>query len=426
MKTKSFVFCCLCIVLLICNACEEPMIQNKYNDNTKLWPAYDSISSKMGYINEKGEMVIPPQFKSAGIFINGLATVWASDPNAQSAQFIDTKGNVVYTVGEEVFDSHFYNGYLKFHKYFPPSYDIAPKYGLYDSNFNVVLPDMYKRLGNMSKEGLVATEYGYYNKKGELALTLNADTSDVNATNEIVYSYGDFCDGVAVINITRYKKGQHTTYSVGAINTKGEWVIDTTLYRDLRSVGGGLLAYMDTTSISNGLYPLLGLMDTHGNKLTEPIFLDVKNFEDDNLLPAACVKYNEYGEYSQWGYVDKTGTIRIEPQFIYCEPFHEGVAWACKSKICEEGDGIENDYCLIDTQGNILIDFGKDVMPCTCSHNGLIGVEVIDRVNKKNIFKYIDKNNNTIYSWEHDYDKPETLVIPYLMLPSRVPKNEQK
>jgi len=418
MKTKSFVFCCLCIVLLICNACEEPLSQNKYEDNTKLWPAFDSITSKVGYINEKGEMVIPPQYKGAGFFSNGKALVYIED---YKTQFIDTKGNVVYTLPEaEGCDSYFYNGYMKFYKYYPASLGIAPKYGLYDSNFNVVLPDVFRELGTMSKEGLVATEQGYYNKKGELALTLDTDSFDINTASAIVYKYGDFCDGVAVIQVTRFNKERLSySYSVGAINTKGEWVIDTTSYRYLKSVGGGLLAYSDTTTTSNGLYPLFGLMDTHGNKVTEPIFMDVKNFEDDNLLPASC------GEYSQWGYVDKTGTIRIEPQFIYCEPFHEGVAWACKSMIYD-GDVVDNDYCLIDTQGNVLVDFGKDVRPYTCYHNGLIGVVVVDRINKKKFYKYIDKNNNTVYSWEQDFDKTETLFSPYLMLPSRFPKNEQK
>ena len=199
-------------------ACENPFSNTPYEDNTKLWPAVDPTTAKVGYINEKGEMVIPPQFKRAFFFSNGKAKVFTED---DKTQFIDAKGNVVYTFPDsEVCESYFYNGYMKFYKSYPASLGIAPKYGLYDSNFNVVLPDDFIELGIMSKEGLVATEAGYYNKKGELALTLYTDTIDINSKSYTTYSYGDFCDGVAVIGVTRYNNG-HLSSTLGAINTKG-------------------------------------------------------------------------------------------------------------------------------------------------------------------------------------------------------------
>ena len=394
MKTKSFVFCCLCIVLLICNACEESVFQNKYTDNTKLWPAVDPTTAKVGYINEKGEMVIPPKFKRAFFFSNGKAKVLTED---DKTQFIDAKGNVVYTFPDsEVCESYFYNGYMKFYKSYPASLGIAPKYGLYDSNFNVVLPDDFIELGIMSKEGLVATEAGYYNKKGELALTLYTDTIDINSKSYTTYSYGDFCDGVAVIGVTRYNNG-HLSSTLGAINTKGEWVIDTASYIELRPVGCGLLAYRTATD-----YYRLGLMDTHGNKVTEPIFEGVQNFEDNDLLPV-CI------EYGKWGYVDKTGTMRIAPEFFWGEPFHEGIAWAWNEK---------EEYFLIDTNGNVVINLGPNVRPYTCYHNGLIGVLITDEANKTKIFKYIDKDCNTIYSWDKTNDDGSSFT-PRMLLPSR-------
>ena len=393
MNKKLILFASLCVVLCTFNACEEPLSQNKYEDNTKLWPAADSIGEKVGYINEKGEMVIPPQYKDAFFFCNGMAKVITFD---DKTQFIDTKGNVVYTLSEnERCDNYFYNGYLRYHKR-----SFVWEYGLYDSNFNPVLPFEQMTVGNMSKEGLVATGLGYYNKKGERVLTFNADTFDIY--NSTIYDYGDFCDGVAVVYLT-CTKNAISYRRVCAIDTKGEWVVDT-IYYDLKSIGNGLLAYVDST-----LH--WGLMDTHGNKVTEPMFHEVKVFEDDDLLPVLPVG-NEHGK---WGYVDKTGTMRIEPKFSDCVPFHEGVAWAWNEN---------KEFFLIDTQGNILINFGQYVNPGTCSHNGLIGVEEIDLINKRNVFKYIDKNNNTIYngwtiySWEQNEGRNFT---PHLWLPSRVP-----
>ena len=385
MRTKTFILCTLCVTLFLCNSCEEPLFQNKYADSTRLWPAADSTGENVGFINEKGEMVIPAQYRQANFFSNGLARVLTSD---YKTQFIDTKGNVVYTLPEEEeCDTYFVNGFLKFHKPVLQSLGIAPKYGLYDIHFNPVIPDKFLQIGNMSKEGLVATGAGYYNKKGELALTLNTDTFDLNTMTGTAYTYGDFCDGIAVIHVSHYVHGRIYN-GVGAINTKGEWVIDTTTYRDLLSIGGGLIAYMDST-IS------WGLMDTHGNKVTEPVFEIIGGIEDNDLIPVC------YNLGRGWGYVDKTGATRIAPKYYYCKPFHEGVAWV---------SNVDDYYSLIDTEGNVLLDLDRGVQPMSVCHNGLM--LVADRINSKN--KYIDKNNNIIYSWDRNnvYSFTPSLLMP--------------
>lgn len=388
MKTKLFIYCALCAALLLCNACEDPVSQNYYEDTTKLWPAGDSIGEKYGYINEKGEMDIQPQFASANFFCNGVAKVRTLDYHIQ---FINKKGEVVFTLPEQHdCDTYFYNGYLSFYKYFPGSYGIADKYGLYDSNFNVVLPNIFLKIGYMSKEGLVAAGAGYYNKKGELALTLD----DISETNTMtVYEYGDFCDGVAAIKVMRYNNG-HISTTFGTINTKGEWVIDTTSYADLRSVGGGLLAYTNN-------HVLYGLIDTYGKKVTEPVFAWVGNFEDNDLLPV------RFGNTGKAGYVDRTGTTRIETQFYSCAPFFEGVAWGYEEGI----------YSLIDTEGNVLFTLEQGEMPSGGCHNGLMCIR--NYTNK--VVKYIDKNNKVIYSWKMKGSAASCPGVP----PTRFPKNVQ-
>ena len=61
MKTKWFIIATICVALFMFCACEEPISPNKYADKTNLWPAADPTGEKVGYINEKGEMVIPAQ-----------------------------------------------------------------------------------------------------------------------------------------------------------------------------------------------------------------------------------------------------------------------------------------------------------------------------------------------------------------------------
>lgn len=363
MKTKLYILSTLCVALFICSACEEPLSPDKHTDKTKLWPAADPSGEKVGYINENGDMVIPAQYKKAYFFSGGMAKVLTFDNHLQ---FINRKGEVVNTLPENLYcDDYFQNGYIR---YYQSAMGRMSDCGLWDSNFKDVIPFGYLRVGNMSKEGLVATGVGYFNKNGERVLTFNADTFDIY--NGIIYDYGDFRDGAAVIHLQCHKN--NLIYSItGAINTKGEWVVDT-MYYDLKSVGGDLIAYPDTTG-------LWGLMDTQGNKVTEPVFNEVGEFGDGNLLPVR----NNNG----WGYVDHTGTIKIEPIYAYCEPFHEGVAWVSPE---------QNYYSLIDTSGKVLINLERGVWPVTDCHNGLMAIA--DYINYEN--KYIDKNNHVIYSWD--------------------------
>ena len=363
MKTKLFILCTLCVALFMFCACEEPISPNKYADKTNLWPAADPTGEKVGYINEKGEMVIPAQYKKAYFFSGGMAKVVTFE---NQIQFINTKGEVVHTLPENLYcDDYFINGYIRYYQYV---WDRVPPSGLWDMHFNDVIPFGFLRVGNMSKEGLVATGVGYFNKNGERVLTFNADTIDLY--NGTFYNYGDFCDGAAVIHLQCIKNG-FSYGRAGAINTRGEWVVDT-MYYDLKSVGGGLIAYPDTTG-------LWGLMDTQGSIVTEPKFNEVGDFEDGDLLPVR----NNNG----WGYVDHTGTIKIEPIYAYCEPFHEGVAWVSPE---------QNYYSLIDTSGKVLINLERGVWPVTDCHNGLMAIA--DYINYEN--KYIDKNNHVIYTWD--------------------------
>lgn len=361
MKIKLFILCTLCVALFMFCACEEPISPNKYADKTNLWPAADPTGEKVGYINEKGEMVIPAQYKKAYFFSGGMAKVVTFE---NQIQFINTKGEVVYTLPEYTgCDDYFVNGYIRHYQYVR---DGVPPSGLWDKNFNDVIPFFgYMRLGNMSKEGLVATGVGYYNKNGERVITFNADTFDIYTS--IIYNYEDFCDGVAVITLN-YPHGE---INCGAINTKGEWVVDT-IYINLKSVGGGLIAYADTTG-------LWGLMDTHGSIVTEPVFYEVGVCEDDDLLPVLTA--------NGWGYVDHTGTMKNEPKYKSCEPFHEGVAWVSTEDYY---------YSLIDTSGKVLINLERGVWPVTDCHNGMLAIA--DYINYEN--KYIDKNNNVIYTWD--------------------------
>ena len=63
-----------------------------------------------------------------------------------------------------------------------------------------------------------------------------------------------------------------------------------------------------------------GFMDKTGTVVIEPQFPDAKDFSDG--LARVCTGIS----YGQWGYIDKTGKYVITPQFDYADDFHEGLA----------------------------------------------------------------------------------------------------
>ena len=56
-----------------------------------LFPIYDRVSGKYGYIDQTGRVVIKPQFDSAGRFSDGLAEVTKS----MKSGYIDNTGQIV-------------------------------------------------------------------------------------------------------------------------------------------------------------------------------------------------------------------------------------------------------------------------------------------------------------------------------------------
>ena len=106
---KKISFIALLFVAFVClNSCESDILRHgtPSEDNTKLWPAKTDTSDLWGYINEKGEMVIPAQFKKAYQFSCGRAKV-VFDNDCQA--FIDGDKRIRYIVPEgEKCDDYFY------------------------------------------------------------------------------------------------------------------------------------------------------------------------------------------------------------------------------------------------------------------------------------------------------------------------------
>ncbi len=379
------------LILLCCNG---PLSQTPDEDTTMLWPAADSTGF-WGFINEKGEMVIPAKYDRTYGFSGGVAKVIIDEDGqpmpayvgyqanliGSKQAFINTKGKIVYTLPDNlVFNDHyFYYGCCRFGD--------EHIQGMIDSKFNYIITFDTKnngiRLGIMTKDGLASSAVGYFDKSGHVVISRYINSVD----GEMYYYLYDFCDGVAVVNKWWYDNaGSYNRY--GAINTKGELVIDT-IYRSLQSVGNGRLLY----KLDNGDSDCWGLMDTQGNIITKPFLNDnIFFYGDGGLMP---VKGD--GGY---GYIDINGDLQIPYQYIAATPFCEGKAWVLIS------DGY---WQLINLKKEVLLtlDSGWD-MPCTIfpangAHNGLCLIRNDKEQSRyRYTYSYINMQGKVVYSWVVD------------------------
>lgn len=390
-------------------ACENPFSNTPDEDTTMLWPAGDS-TGYWGFINEKGEMVIPAKYDRTYGFSGGMAQVYIDvdgkplpsymgyETSVMSSKhaLINKRGEILFTLPEDkgFVDHYFYYGCCR--------YGGLRSRGMMNNNFNPFIPDdKYHegiRLGVMTKDGLASSVLGYFNKSGELVIS-----SFINGVDGNMYDrWDDFCDGIAVVEDYIDVADMNTTYQrYGALNTKGEVVIDT-VYTFLQSVGCNRLVYHG----KDGDFDLLGLMDTQGNIITEPfIHRDGYSFfGDGGLMP---VYEYRTGEGRRYGYIDPNGNLQIPYQYEYAEPFCNGYAWVYTHD--ENGFTV---YKLIDLQGQVILELDKTQYPAGNIsggyRNGLCLIAVRNQVSY--FYQYINLQGEVVYSWPMNPNTPDSNV----------------
>lgn len=142
------------------------------------------------------------------------------------------------------------------------------------------------------------------------------------------------------------------TMKYGYLNKDGKLMIPM-VYRKLDVIGGDLLTYQTDKNIKSdySLYDnisyLYGIIDTKGNKITEPIYYSISPLEENKSIIELYIDEGEYGRQILYGYIDQKGQVIIEPQFEYAKDFYKDYALVKK----------ENVYMLIDTKGNTIKKF---------------------------------------------------------------------
>lgn len=400
---KGCFYLLIILVSLGVVGCENQFSNTPDEDTTQLWPAGDSTGF-WGFINEKGEMVIPAKFERTYGFSGGMAKVVLDDDDipmpplgyqqyyeGHQQAFIDIHGNILFSLpNDKVFyDNYFYYGCCR--------YGGNSTRGLMNNHFVSIIPDekfdLGIHLGLMTKDGLASSKIGYFNKDGEQVISCY-----INGVNGDSYEkLCDFYDGIAVVGYNNDLKYKTPIYDrCGAINTKGELVIDT-VYQYLQSVGNDRLLYR-----LKGGDRHVGLMNTRGNIITEPFIINVSEsfFGDGGLMPV--IEY-ENGvpsvENRKYGYIDINGTLQIPYQYVYAEPFCNGYAW-----VLAPNEKNQTVYKLINLQGQVVLELDVTQWPASHIsgnyHNGLC--LIMDQIQDQYWYHYINLKGDVIYSWPEE------------------------
>ena len=251
----------------------------------------DSGTLLYGYINERGEEVIPIQYKEAGNFSEGVAPV--TDRNGRQL-FIDKKGAEVLVIDESMYCVTGFHDGLAY--------------------------------ASMREE----RNYGFIDKTGRTVISMK-------------YQWvRDFSDGLAYVDGDGFK---------GFIDTKGNEVISCKDYECVGDFHEGLASVVLRNEDGQWIDWRLGFIDKQGN-LAIPVSLPVMGYEggepmldmeyfSDGLY---CVRENDgMGAY----FIDKTGkrVINVE-QGITVDPYSEGLALIDYQMMA---------FGFMDKQGNITL-----------------------------------------------------------------------
>ena len=340
-RTKSLL---IIITILIISACSNSTI------DLKLIPV--KSGDKWGYIDKKGTFVINPQFKSAGLFHDGLALVLSNDekygfisedgkykinPTYKRAaefsegmacvvvengktQFIDKNGKTLFTIDCD-YAGRMHEGLARI--------SLKNKWGFIDKNGKTTITpnfiaesDFHEGLAAFKQKTGNENKWGFIDKNGKIAI--NAQFNNVDVYHE----------GLAKV---------YDGKKYGFIDKNGKYVINPQFDHVGYFANG--FAY-----IKQG--DSYGYIDNTGKIIINPQFKLASSFGDHDLAPVK----NSDGQY---GLIDKEGKFKVNPQFEGVSKFCGDIAFVASSKkiglIDKEGKFIVNPQ-FDDIEGGELFD----------------------------------------------------------------------
>ncbi len=342
------------------NGAAKGSISSEFHDGFA-W--FKDAYGKYGYIDTKGNIVIPAKYEAAFNFNNGLAVVSYSDRGALHDIIVDKEGKTVF----RNMDSG--SVYIDFQQNFDK--DVFPVVEIYkatvrnnkyqqidEQGFNYLQADgklltkdkfLYVGgfvdgfakvgTGKLPKKG-IATSSGISqnppclkyvtfsgNKSSDVATVFYHIRQDGTRLEKANYDdVGDFSDGYAAV--AKYDvKG---TLKWGYVDTTGTLIIPTE-WSSASAFTNGLAIVS-----KNGKY---GVIDTTGTLVVPLSFDGMRSFSDGFAL----IRSND-----KWGYMDKLGNVVIPAEWDYAYPFSNGRA------IVEKKVGEDQVATVIDQNGAVV------------------------------------------------------------------------
>lgn len=261
---------------------------------------------RWGYIDTAGKFVVPPQYDRARPFSEGLACVTSKGKVA----YIDKQQNVVFESNLKGQHHDFSDGLAR-----------VSDAGFIDKQGRLILK--VESFFNDFSEGLARVETGLF-KNGYI------DRTGKFAIEPVFGVAADFSDGLAYVRV--------------AVNTDRGWAyIDKTgtIKILLEERKGGVMAalgsFVEGSNFSAGLaavriwqqaprdpdigarmnYPCYGFIDKTGTVVIEPVFDEAGPFSNGLARVA---------KGQDWGYIDRNGGMVIPPQYEKASDFSEGLA----------------------------------------------------------------------------------------------------
>jgi hypothetical protein len=343
-------------------------VENFKNGWARIWTA----TNKQGLLNRQGEFAIDTIFREIRDFKNGLAVVEGLNhhPYEDSLEnyeigIIDTLGNLIFSYGKFSEMDNFNDGLA--HAYTIPDDKNETRYVYIDMNGKVIL-DLKKYIGHPNfktfQEGLVS---------------LDVYKDWVIHNNERWYSEND-------------------DYEI-MINTKGENVINDTIYEYFSSIHDGRFFGIDK---DNNHY----LLDTKGNKIIEKPFGDVIGKGFQNGLAAVEKSYNS------WGFIDINGDFIVPAKYtaihevgIIDDYFFFGVRDENRY-----GHHQNKKYGIVTLNGDTIINAMMHEFSPKGFQNGLL----ICKINDKST--YINRKGEIVWQEEKvENNKIATVDIDFMM-----------
>lgn len=269
---------------------DKPVFTKSYNEISlyynRLALAQTTDDKKWGYINSKGDFVLPAIYDKATVFSEGLAWVLKK---GDMPSIINTKGNIKFSQRETYQVKSFHEGHAAF---------------------------------AIRKKNI--TYWGFLNKQGQEAI--RPQFRDVQDFHQGFAAVQDNTTGLwGYIDLSGVLMIDYSYQEATPFNKDGNAIVKTKNgYQIINRIGETIKELpFETVCADNDCIRIMqdskwGWCDKEGKIIIQPTFEDSRPFGKSTLAPVLIRE--------KWGYINKKGDIVIKRQFTDAYPFIDGRA----------------------------------------------------------------------------------------------------